>query len=520
MVLYFKAQPQIAECNHFFSFVDVTPAGGSASTPISELSDSINHAKRLLQRRRNEFTSVFAIPKAKTPIVKFIHKPTGISCDLSFKNSLGVNNSALIRLYLSMDPRIQPFLIIIKYWAKKNDLSGHGKISNYALVMVALFYVQQLEDPIIPAVTTLQEGVNNKVIIAGWDCSINTSISSQTSNTMSVPELLCGFFKFYSLFDYGMKVICPLTGTSLPKLMFQTPEELPEAMHRYKEYVSSSGSGILGLKVDCDMCVQDPFELQHNITAGMSAKALDNFKKYCEAAAQACVEELSTDSGAPTFLKRLLDEKTKPLDLSSQITIPLGKYHTYVLPGNCSTQQEGSANIEDELRKGWYKSVLKFLLEIFEDVMKFNVEVEESEHNSKVRKMEGCSDVSEQMKVIHCAGYCRVWEGRKAASKKVSFPENMVTITKERIISDFIVAQCKEQSSTCNPVTTFQCLFHPERQPTRVTLELHDKKSDKGSFKALVGFMHGRLPVWIEKCLMWQHNEQVVKKEVQMCYAT
>lgn len=484
------------------------------SAPVSPSSDGVNLARRLLQRRRNVFTSVFAIPKAKTPIVKFIHIPTETACDLSLKNALGISNSSLIRLYLSMDPRLQPFLLIIKYWAKKNDLSGHGKISNYALVMIALFYIQQLEDPIIPAVTTLQEGVNNKVIIAGWDCSINTSFSSHTSNTMSVPELLCGFFKFYSHFDYGMKVICPLTGTSLPKLMFQTPEELPEAMHRYKEHVSSSGSGILGLKVDCDMCVQDPFELQHNVTAGMSSKALDNFKKYCAAAAEACEEELSTDSGAPGFLKKLLFESIKPLDISSHITIPLGKYLTSVLPENDSAQQEVSANIENELRKGWYKSVLKFLIEIFEDVMKFKVEFEESEPNSKIQKLEGCSDVSEQVQVLHCAGYCRVWEGRKAASKEMIFPENIVAITKERIISDFMVEKYKEQSSTCNPVTTFQCLFHPERQPTRVILEMYDKKSDKGCFKALVGFLHGRLPVWIEKCLMRQHYEQAVKKEV------
>jgi len=513
-VLHFKTEPQIAKCNLFFSFADATPAGGSVSTSVSASSDSINHAKRLLQRRRNVFTSIFAIPKAKTPIVKFSHIRTGIICDLSLKNALGVNNSALIRFYLSMDPRLQPFLLVIKYWAKKNDLTGHGKISNYALVMIALFYIQQLEDPIIPPVTTLQEGVNNKVIVAGWDCSINTSFSSHTSNTMSVPELLCGFFKFYSHFDYGMKVICPLTGTSVPKLMFQTPEELPEAMHRYKEYVSSSDSGILGLKVDCDMCVQDPFELQHNVTAGMSSKALDNFKKYCAAAAEACDEELSADSGAPGFLKRLLYESIKPLDMSSHITIPLGKYLTSVLPENDSAQQEVSTNIEDELRKGWYKSVLKFLIEIFEDVMKFKVEFEESEPNSKIQKLEGCSDVSEKVQVLNCAGYCRVWEGRKAASKEVSLPENVVAITRERIISDFIVAKYKEQSSTCNPVTTFQCLFQPEQRPTRVILEMYDKKSDKGCFKALVGFLHGRLPVWIEKCLMWQHNEQAVKKEV------
>jgi DNA polymerase sigma len=513
-MLHFKAEPYIAKCNLFTSFADATPPGGRVLIPVSASSDGVNHAKRLLQRRRHVFTSVFAIPKAKTPIVKFMHIPTGTNCDLTLKNALGVNNSALIRLYLSMDPRLEPFLLILKYWAKKNDLSGHGKISNYALVMIALFYLQQLEDPVIPVVTTLQEGVNKKVIIAGWECSINTSFSSNTCNTMSVPELLCGFFKFYSQFDCGMKVICPLTGTSVPKLMFQTPEELPEVMHRYKEYVSGSGPDIHRLKVECDMCVQDPFELTHNLTAGMSSKALDNFKKHCIAAAEVCDEELSTNSEATGFLKRLFFESIKLLDKSPHITIPLGKYLTSVLPESDSTQKEVSANIEDELRKGWYKTVLKFLIEIFEDVMKFKVDCGEPEPSRKIQKLERCSDVSDEMQVLHCSGYYRVWEGRKAAAKEVSIPENVVAIARERIISDFMVAKYNEQSSTCNPVTTFECLFHPQQQPTRVIIKLCDKKSDKGCFKALVGFLHGRLPVWIEKCLMSQHYEQVVKKEV------
>jgi hypothetical protein len=146
--------------------------------------------------------------------------------------------------------------------------------------------------------------------------------------------------------------------------------------------------------------------------------------------------------------------------------------------------------------------------------MKFKVDCEEPERSSKIQKLEGCSDVSDGMQVLHCSGYYRVWEGRKAAARELSIPENVVAIARERIISDFIVARYNEQSSSCNPVTTFECLFHPEQQPTRVSIELFDKKSDKGCFKALVGLLHGRLPVWIEKCLMSHRDEQAVKKEV------
>lgn len=494
------------------------------SLPVPESPNSvINHAKKLLIRRPYLFSNVFAIPKAKTPIVKFIHKPTKINCDLSFKNALGVNNSTMIKFYLSLDPRLKPFLIVIKYWAKKNDLSGQGRLSNYALIMIALFYVQQLEVPIIPTVATLQEGVDNKVIIDGWECSINTNILPQNSNRMSVPELLCGFFKFFSTFDYRMNVICPLVGTSVPKLVFQTPEELPEAMKQYKVYMSTCGSNAVGLKVDCDMCVQDAFELRHNLTVGVSSKALENFKKYCEAAAKACDEELSsTDSAAPMFLKKLFDESTKPVELSScHITIALDKHLTCKLPQNLDSPQHGSsASTEDELRKGLYKSVLKFLIEIFEDIMKFEVQVEECERNSKIQKLEGQSDIVENVlncggaTVIHCSGYCKTWTGRKSVSKQVKFPENLVTIVREKIISDFLFERFKQQASTCDPIVKFCCIFRPKKEPTQVILELSDEKSYKGDFKVLAGFLNGRLPVWIERCMTWQHNEQVAKKQV------
>jgi hypothetical protein len=512
------------EVTFSFFLADVaasTPVeGGSVSIHVPESPSSvINHAKKLLYHWPHLFSNVFAIPKAKTPIVKFIHKPTQISCDLSFKNALGVNNSALIKFYLSLDPRLKPFLTIIKYWAKKNDLSGHGRLSNYALIMIGLFYVQQLKDPIIPTVATLQEGVDNKVIIDGWECSINTNFLTQNSNRMSVPELLCGFFKFVSDFDFRTNVMCPLQGTSMPKSVFRTPQELPEVMNRYKEYMSC-GSDAVGLKMDCDVCVQDPFELRHNLTAGMSAKALENFKKYCEAATKACDEKLlSANLAASTFLKTLFSESAKPLLLPlCQIKIPLAKYLTCKLPQNIDLKQhECSGNTEDELRKGLYESVLKFLIEIFEDVMKFEIQVEELERSSKVQKLEGQSDIGKNVfhceKLIYCSGYFRMWEGRRNAFKKVIFPENMAQIMKEKIISDFLFETFKQQASTRNPVTTFCCNFRPIKEPAQVILELSDKSSYKSDFKVLTGFLHGRLPVWIERCMMLQHNEQMAKKQ-------
>jgi hypothetical protein len=152
--------------------------------------------------------------------------------------------------------------------------------------------------------------------------------------------------------------------------------------------------------------------------------------------------------------------------------------------------------------------------------MKFEVQIEEFERNSKIQKLEGQSDIGENVlncggvTVIHCSGYCKMWTGRRNVSKKVKFPENVVTIMKEKIISDFLFEGFKQRASTCDPIIAFCCTFRPKKEPAQVILELSDTKSYKGDFKVLAGFLNGRLPVWIDRCMMWQHNEQVAKKQV------
>lgn len=520
-----RGESQVIYGDIFFSFVDVAPAvfvGASvgASIPESQII-GVNRMKKFLQWNSDLYSNIFAIPKAKTPIVKFFHKPTKISCDLSFKNALGVSNSALIRFYLSVDPRIKPFLIVIKYWAGRNDLSGNGKISSYALAMIALFYLQQLEHPVIPTIAALQEGVNEKLIIDGWECSINTNISAPNNNTMSVPELLCGFFKFCSKFGYGLNVMCPLTGTSIPKSSFQTPEALPEAMHRYKDYMSNSDSDTVGLKVDSVICIQDPFELRHNIAAGMSPKALENFKKCCGSAALAYDKLSSVDAKTPGFLKKLLRQRTISSEFLCHITIKLDNYLVHKLPENVdSRQHESTLNAGNELRKRWFKSVLEILIQIFKDVMKFDVHIEESEHsNSKIQKLDGQSNISEAsnnvgVKVIRCCGYYQLWVGRRSVYKKLRFPEKLGKIARERMVSEYLYERLKRQASKRDSLVSFCCVFKPKQEPTQVLIELSDIKSHKKNFKVLSAFLQERLPAWIGKCMMYQQNEQQVDEKV------
>jgi hypothetical protein len=69
---------------------------------------------RMLTRQGSDgpFSGVLALPRARVPIVKFKHDPSGISCDLGVNNRLAVVNSRLLATYLAADPRARPLVAV------------------------------------------------------------------------------------------------------------------------------------------------------------------------------------------------------------------------------------------------------------------------------------------------------------------------------------------------------------------------------------------------------------------------
>lgn len=186
---------------------------------------------------KNElFYNIVPVAKARVPIIKFVHEPTQICCDLSF-NGLGYYNSLLIKHYLSFDPRIRPLMILVKYWAKccritVNTVRNNRNLTNYALVMLVIFYLQQPNVNIVPSVMELTRNCEQK-IFDDWQVNFNRSYQCHlTDNRCSIPELLYGFFDFYAFFNFEDFVVCPVDGCAHPKTIFIDDNKLPESMHR------------------------------------------------------------------------------------------------------------------------------------------------------------------------------------------------------------------------------------------------------------------------------------------------
>ena len=73
----------------------------------------------------------------------------------SFLFRLGVANSDLLRCYMSLDPRIPQLVFIVRAWAKAKALTAGRHLTNYALTLMVLYFLQTQKLPVIPS---LQQG--------------------------------------------------------------------------------------------------------------------------------------------------------------------------------------------------------------------------------------------------------------------------------------------------------------------------------------------------------------------------
>ncbi|XP_049875355.1 uncharacterized protein LOC126373296 [Pectinophora gossypiella] len=266
-------------------------------------------ARRLLAARPHVFAEILPIPRANTPIVKFFHLPTQTNCDLSFKTPLGAQNSKLIAFMLHSDPRLLPMAVTIKYWAKVHDLSGTGKLTNYALTMMIIFYLQQPPLALLPAVSWLQRDPNDAIIVDNWNTGFmdNRDLLPPTQCSATLPELIGGFFEFYSMFNFDDMVVCPFIGTPIKKDLFKDLRLLPKEFDRYKNNIINSY--VLPMRFTTPICVQDPFEQSHNVASAITSRLAVEIKTYFKFAANAYEKEKPNDY--KDFLKTILLQKPK-----------------------------------------------------------------------------------------------------------------------------------------------------------------------------------------------------------------
>lgn len=130
----------------------------------------------------------------------------------------GLYMSKLLFLLSEVDERIRPLVFFIRAWAKQTGLTnssipGHW-ITNFSLTSLVIFYFQQLSNPILPPLNHL---IKNESENISESIKNLPQIEFQTTNTMSMHELLIGFFSFYENLNFLDKAISMQSGTLTDK---------------------------------------------------------------------------------------------------------------------------------------------------------------------------------------------------------------------------------------------------------------------------------------------------------------
>ncbi|CAH0560829.1 unnamed protein product [Brassicogethes aeneus] len=241
----------------------------------------VKEAEKIFRKSNKIFKKIQCVPTARTPIIKLFHVATELDCDISFRHGLSVENTKFLRFCMLAQPISQTLTLILKQWS---CLSGfNDNISTYALAMMVMFFLQTKK--MLPSVAKIRE--TNKgphAVIDGWE-TINYSVPFEHFHVPyndDITDLLNEFFTYYFNFDYNILVICPLLGRTISKKYFVENEGqyLPNEMKSYKDKQKLDNAE--EFRANSPICIQDPFDLSHNLTKACSFSILEKFRKYCE----------------------------------------------------------------------------------------------------------------------------------------------------------------------------------------------------------------------------------------------
>ncbi|XP_075955152.1 terminal uridylyltransferase 7 isoform X1 [Anarhichas minor] len=205
--------------------------------------------------------NILSITTAKVPIVKFFHLRTGLEGDISLYNTLALHNTHLLASYAAIDRRVKILCYVMKVFAKMCDIgdASRGSLSSYAYTLMVLFFLQQRDPPVIPVLQEIYDGKKKpEVLVDGWNVYFFDDLKALPSrwpqyrkNTETVGELWLGLLRFYTEdFDFREHVICLRQHSCLTTFN--------------KQWTSKY------------IVIEDPFDLNHNLGAGLSRK-MTNF---------------------------------------------------------------------------------------------------------------------------------------------------------------------------------------------------------------------------------------------------
>ena len=278
----------------------------------SEAGDLVNLNKLhdAVKERYGEEFSVSKIESARVPIL--IVKKGDIEINISFNHQVVIHNSALLRTYSSIHPKVRELVVLVKHWAKLRDVNDalQGTLSSYSYVLLVISYLQSkkcLPDLQCPpeqlVARPLPKRLSDNGRCSTWflEAFEPSTFASYTEKLDQAPlsELLCDFFKHYLYeINYVTEVVSVaglVTGAG-GEVACDSSRRTVLKRHLLRSRDDVSKLDVIGLRKRTWLTIVDPFEIGRML--GTSARGAELLVKEMRRAVdllmEGAIEELYT----------------------------------------------------------------------------------------------------------------------------------------------------------------------------------------------------------------------------------
>ncbi|MES1910081.1 MAG: hypothetical protein MHM6MM_002740 [Cercozoa sp. M6MM] len=294
-----KSDPVAFEDKSVYAYkpADIIRFAGEALKSIAETVVSAKTGEVSSNTERSEsheslrVTKLLVLPAITVPVLKC--SINGLKVDITAENNVALHNTELLRHYSQCHPVVRLLCLLVKKWARArriNDAFSHT-LSSYALICMVLFFLQH--EGVLPVlqlphwasnrrdelaanvIGTLRSRWTKEVqrlhlkpnlehseptTCAEFDVTFDRDMSTKwfeiKSETPSLASLLTRFFAFYGFrIDWSEHVPSIRLGVLLSR--------------RCKKTLCTKKT----------MCIEDPFELDHNLSKSVTRKT---FRYVCD----------------------------------------------------------------------------------------------------------------------------------------------------------------------------------------------------------------------------------------------
>lgn len=234
----------------------------------------------------------------------------GLNYDISLSSeaSLSTFNSYVLRFLCHLQPKFHLMATVLRNWSNVHQLIQPGYLSSYALINMLIHFCQTINPPLLPTYDIMRdmyykhypyekildptlEKDNNQCLRKAitrteYNCllCLREEHYPPSANTEPLSILLLKFFEFYLNFPYSDHII----NTRLGRALSGKEHKASNLFHPgfpIKEYIN----------------IQDPFDLKHNLTSGMSGSFFKYFMKTIRYSYERLFKELMNNFHRPSF---------------------------------------------------------------------------------------------------------------------------------------------------------------------------------------------------------------------------